>query len=177
MNPKQPPGVMSTSSWESELTFRLAHRFGERIFEFATYLGQNFIVVAPEAAIHVLQYLKVDENFDYLVDLTAVDYPQRENRFELIYILYSFTANDRIRMKTQISEGQKPDTATSVFPGANWLEREVFDMFGIDFAGHPDMRRMLLPEDWRGHPLRKDYPILGMDHQWVRENLGIESGQ
>ena len=177
MNPKQPLGPMSASPWESDLTSRLAERFGPSISEFSTYLGQNFIVAAPQIAIDVLEFLKGDERFDYLVDLTAVDYPQRENRFELIYILYSFAANDRVRMKTRISEGQKPQTATPVFPGANWLEREVFDMFGIDFAGHPDMRRMLLPEDWRGHPLRKDYPILGMDNQWVRENLGIESGQ
>ena len=177
MNPKQPPAAMSAGPWESELTSRLAQQFGARISEFLMYLGQNFLIAAPDAAIELLEFLKVDEDFDYLVDLTAVDYPERENRFELIYTLYSFASNERIRVKTRVSEGQKPQTATGVYPSANWLEREVFDMFGIDFAGHPDMRRMLLPDDWRGHPLRKDYGILQMDNQWVKDNLGIESGQ
>jgi NADH-quinone oxidoreductase subunit C len=177
MNPKQPPAEMSTSPWESELTVRLANRFGSRISEFAAYLGQNFLIAAPEAVIPILEYLKIEEHFDYLTDLSAVDYPNRAERFELIYILYSFSTNQRVRVKTRISDTHKLQTATGVYLSANWLEREVFDMFGIDFAGHPDMRRILLPDDWRGHPLRKDYAILQMDNQWVQENLGIESGQ
>jgi len=168
---------MSTSPWESELTARLAQEFGSHIAEFSTYLGQNFLIAAADAVIRILEYLKLEEDFEYLTDLTALDYPERTERFELVYILYSFTSNERIRVKTRIAEGRKSHTATAVYPSANWLEREVFDMFGIDFAGHPDMRRILLPEDWRGHPLRKDHPILKMDNQWVQENLGIESGQ
>jgi NADH-quinone oxidoreductase subunit C len=168
---------MEAKPWESELTARLARNFGAYIPEFLTYVGQNFLIAAPDAVIPILEYLKLEEDFDYLVDLTAVDYHQRDQRFEVIYILYSFASNERIRVKTRIAEGQKPQTATGVYLSANWLEREVFDMFGIDFAGHPDMRRILLPDDWRGHPLRKDYAILQMDNQWVQENLGIESGQ
>jgi len=109
------------------------------------------------------------------VDLTAVDYPGRPERFELIYIVYSFARNERIRIKTRIGEGARPASAVAVHPTANWLEREVFDMFGIPFEGHPDLRRILLPEDWTGHPLRKDSSILAADQRWIKEHLGLEA--
>lgn len=175
--PPKKPAVMETTPWESELTERLRRVFGEQILEFASYLGQNFLVARPEAVVPILQYLRDEVGFDYLVDVTAVDYPEREERFDLIYIVYSFRRNERIRIKTRIRDGYEPQTATIVHPTANWLEREVYDMFGIRFAQHPDMRRILLPDDWEGHPLRKDYNILDMDNRWVKDNLGIESGQ
>ena len=111
------------------------------------------------------------------MDITAVDWPKRAERFDVVYILYSFARNERVRVKTYIAEGYKPETVVNVHLTANWLEREVFDMFGIEFAGHPDMRRILLPEEWQGYPLRKDYGIIQQDDRWVQENLGIESGQ
>ncbi len=172
-----PPPPMAATPWESELTRQLQDRFGEQILEFASYRGQEFLVARPEAVVGILQFLRDEAGFDYLVDITAVDYPNRAERFDLVYIVYSFSRNQRIRIKTRIAEGYQPGTATGVYPGANWLEREVFDMFGIEFAGHPDMRRILLPEDWEGHPLRKDYSIIRQDERWVKENLGIESGQ
>jgi NADH-quinone oxidoreductase subunit C len=179
MNPKPPapPAVMIATPWENDLTTAITERFGPFITQFASYLGQNFIVVAAGAGVPLLEYLRREQDFDFLVDLTAVDYPKSEERFEIIYTVYSFSRNERLRVKTRVTEGQKPMTCTSVFPAGNWLEREVFDMFGIDFTGHPDMRRILLPDDWRGYPLRKDYGILQMDNRWVQENLGIESGQ
>jgi NADH-quinone oxidoreductase subunit C len=173
----KPAPTMTTKPWESELTRRLQERFGDQIVEFATYLDQEFLVAKPEGIIPILEFLKAEEEFDYLVDITAVDYPTRTERFDLVYILYSFARNQRIRIKTRISDGYKPATAVGVHATANWLEREVFDMFGVEFAGHPDMRRILMPEEWQGHPLRKDYPIVKQDEGWVRENLGIESGQ
>jgi NADH-quinone oxidoreductase subunit C len=168
---------MAATPWESELARELKERFGDRILETSSYLGQNFIVTRPDAAIPVLEYLKLEADFDYLVDITAVDWPKRAERFDLVYIAYSFARNERVRIKTAIAEGDKPETAVGVHLTANWLEREVFDMFGIQFAGHPDLRRILMPDEWQGYPLRKDYGILQQDQQWVQENLGIESGQ
>ena len=173
----KPPAPMATTPWESELTNHLKEQFGDRIIEFSTYLGQNFLVAKSDAVIPILEFLKLEEDFDYLVDLTAVDWPKRAERFDVIYILYSFARNERIRVKTYIAEGARPTTAVGVHLTANWLEREVFDMFGIQFEGHPDMRRILMPDEWEGHPLRKDYSILQQDQRWVQENLGIESGQ
>jgi NADH-quinone oxidoreductase subunit C len=173
----KPPATMAATPWENDLARELKERFGDRIGETSTYLGQNFIVAKPEAAVPILEYLKLEADFDYLVDITAVDWPKRPERFDLVYIVYSFPRNERVRIKTRISDGYKPETAVGVHLTANWLEREVFDMFGIEFAGHPDMRRILMPEDWQGYPLRKDYSILQQDQRWVRENLGIESGQ
>lgn len=172
-----PPPKMASTPWEGDLPSQLKNTFGGAIRECATYLGQNFVVVAPEAAIPVIEFLKLEADFDYLVDITAVDYPKREERFDLVYILYSFARNERVRVITRIPEGFRPESATTVHLTANWLEREVYDMFGIKFANHPDLRRILMPEDWQGHPLRKDYSILKMDERWVRENLGIESAQ
>ena len=168
---------MAATPWDSELAREVKERFGERVTEASTYLGQNFIVTKPEAAIPVLEYLKLEADFDYLVDITAVDWPKRPDRFDLVYVAYSFARNERVRIKTNIADGFKPRTAVGVHLTANWLEREVFDMFGIEFAGHPDMRRILLPEEWEGFPLRKEYSIIKQDDRWVKENLGIESGQ
>jgi NADH-quinone oxidoreductase subunit C len=125
----------------------------------------------------VLAALRDVHEFDYLVDVTAVHWPQREAAFDIIYILYSFSRNQRIRMKIRIKEGQRPPSSVDLYPTANWLEREVYDMFGVEFDGHPDPRRILMPDEWTGHPLRKERSILDMDNRWVQENLGIESGQ
>ncbi len=175
--PPKPPAVMAATPWESDLARELRERFGDQVTEASSYLGQNFVVVKPEAAVPAIEFLKLEADFDYLVDVTAVDWPKRAERFEVVYILYSFSRNERVRVKTQIKEGYKPETAVGVHLTANWLEREVFDMFGIEFAGHPDLRRILMPDEWSGHPLRKDYSILQQDQRWVQENLNIESGQ
>lgn len=173
----KPPAVMAAIPWESELTQAIKERFGEDISEFSSYVGQNFLVASPEAAIPILEFLKVDLDFDYLVDLTAVHWPKREKQFDLVYVLYSFARNERIRVKTLITDGFRPATAVGVHLTANWLEREVFDMFGIEFEGHPDMKRILMPDEWQGFPLRKEMSILAQDTRWVQENLNIESGQ
>ena len=168
---------MAATPWEGELARQLKERFNDQISECSRYLGQDFIVAKTDAVIPILEFLKLEADFDYLVDITAVDYPKRPERFDLVYILYSFARNERVRLKTMVADGARPQSAVRVHTGANWLEREVFDMFGIQFAGHPDMRRILLPEEWEGFPLRKEMSILQQDDRWVKENLGIESGQ
>ncbi len=168
---------MESVPWDDALTAAIRERFGEAIFECASYRDQNFAVVTPDSVVPVIEYLRDEAGFDYLVDLTAVHWPKRDAQFDLVYILYSFARNTRVRVKAKIADGFKPATVTGLYLTANWLERECFDMFGIEFAGHPDLRRILMPEDWSGYPLRKDYSILQMDQRWVKENLGIESGQ
>src|ERR1700694_2044650 len=175
--PPKPPATMAATPWDSELAKELKERFGGEIVETSTYLGQNFVVTKPDAAVPVLEFLKLEADFDYLVDVTAVDWPKRPERFDLVYILYSYSRNERLRLKTYIAESYQPQSASGVHLTANWLEREVFDMFGIEFAGHPNLKRILLPEEWQGYPLRKDYGILQQDERWVQENLSIESGQ
>ncbi len=171
------PAEMETQPWSDDLTAGLRERFGDQIRGSFTYVGQKFLVAAPEAAIPILEYLKLEADFDYLVDITAVDYPKREERFDVVYIVYSFARNERLRVKIRIRDGQPVESAVSVHLTADWLEREVYDMFGIEFRNHPGLKRILMPDDWEGFPLRKDYDILHMDQQWVRENLEIESGQ
>lgn len=142
-----------------------------------TYLGQNYIVADRSLIPEILQRLCNEEQFDYCVDLTAVHYPKREKQFDVIWVLYSFPRNERVRVKTLIADGETLPSSVPIWPTANWLEREVFDMFGIKFDGHPDLKRILLPDGWKGFPLRKDYNILQQDNEWVQINLGIESGQ
>jgi NADH-quinone oxidoreductase subunit C len=121
--------------------------------------------------------LRDEEKFNLLADLTAVDWPKREKRFDVVLNLYSFAKNERLRLKVRAADGEEVPSSVKIWPAANWLEREVFDMFGIVFSGHPNLKRILLPDEWQGYPLRKDYDILQQDTAWVRENLGIESGQ
>src|SRR5581483_9528972 len=103
-----------------------------------------------------------DASFDYLSDLTATDWPPRAaGRFDVIYILYSTRHRHRVRVKAIAGEQTPVPSATVIWPAANWFEREVFDMFGVNFTGHPDRRRILMPEDWQGYPQRKDYPLEG----------------
>ncbi len=174
--PAKPEGP-KPEPWESELVTRLRSQYGSGIKEANTYLGQKYLVVDSSILYEILLRMRDDELFDYCVDITAVHYPKREAQFDILYILYSFHHNERVRVKTQIKDGESLRTAVDIWETANWLEREVYDMFGISFDGHPDLKRILLPDGWKGYPLRKDYPILQQDQEWVQINLGIESGQ
>src|ERR1700693_4568974 len=150
------PAVPTPTPWDSPMIAKLKANYGSGV-EPLTYAGQNYMVVDRSLIPEILQVLRNEEHFDYCVDITALHYPQREKQFDLIWVLYSFARNERIRMKTQIVDGDSPPSSVPIWAGANWLEREVFDMFGIKFDGHPDMKRILLPDGWKGHPLRKDY--------------------
>ena len=155
---------------------KLKGAYGSGI-ESLTYAGQHYMIVDRSMIPEILQILRNEEQFDYCVDITAVHYPQREKQFDIVWVLYSFPRNERIRVKTQILDGASLPSSVPIWPTANWLEREVYDMFGIKFDGHPDLKRILLPDGWKGYPLRKDYGILQQDNEWVQINLGIESGQ
>ena len=174
--PPPKPAGPATAPWQSEMVTRLKQQYGSGI-EPLTYLGQNYFVVDRSLLPEFLLILRDQETFDYCVDLTAVHWPEREKPFDVVWILYSFERNERIRVKVMIADGEALPSSTSLWPTTNWLEREVYDMFGITFAGHPDLKRILLPDGWKGHPLRKEYGIIQQDKEWVQINLGIESGQ
>lgn len=144
---------------------QLTGRLEKYIESSSEFRGENTYFVAAEKVLEVLTVFKDEFNFDYLVDLTAVDYLGiKSPRFEIVYYLHRFgeqyDENIRVRIKCRINE-EKPaiDSVTSIWAGADWLEREVFDMFGIVFNGHPDLRRILMPEDYDEHPLRKDFDV------------------
>ncbi len=165
--------------WSSPLLDELQERFPGVISEAVAFRAIPSITLAKESLVAMCRFLKSEEGgaFTLLTDQTAVDYPKREKRFEIIYHIYSFKRNDRLRLKVIVGEGETISSVTGIWPTANWLEREVYDMFGVVYDGHPDLKRILLPDEWTGHPLRKDYDILRQDNAWVKSNLGIESGQ
>lgn len=127
------------------------------------WVGDWTIIVPVAMIAEVARYLRnaPEAAFDLCSDVTATDWPPRAERFDVVYCLCSTRHRHRIRLKVIVAEGQPVPSVTSVWSGANWLEREVFDMFGVNFTGHPDRRRILMPEDWQGFPQRKDYPLEG----------------
>jgi NADH-quinone oxidoreductase subunit C len=124
------------------------------------YVGDWTVIVPATRLLEVARHLK-SAGFDFCSDVTATDWPPRPQRFDVIYCLYSIRDRHRIRVKVRAADGEGVPSVTSVWPAANWLEREVYDMFGVNITDHPDRRRMLMPEDWQGHPQRKDYPLEG----------------
>jgi len=174
--PPKPPVVLQTPL-NNEMVARYRAKFGAAIVDAIEDRKQAILVVESGRLVDIALYTRDEEKFEMLSDLTAVDWPKRGKRFDVVLNLYSFAKNERLRLKTQAAEGEEVPSVVGVWIAANWLEREVFDMFGIIFSGHPDLKRILLPDEWQGYPLRKDYDILQQDTAWVRENLGIESGQ
>ncbi len=143
---------------------RLKAQFGTRILATSSFRGDDSAVVAPSDWKEVAVFLKTDAEtaLDHFIDLTAVDYPERAPelpRFDVIVMLRSMGKGHRFTLKTRVGEDEELDSLYSVWRGANWTERECFDMFGIVFRGHPDLRRILMYPEFTGHPLRKDYPI------------------
>jgi NADH/F420H2 dehydrogenase subunit C len=127
------------------------------------WVGDWTIIVERAAILAVARHLRTapDAAFDICSDVTATDWPPRAERFDVVYCLFSTAHRHRVRLKARVPDTVAIDSVTPVWPAANWLEREVFDMFGIRFAGHPDLRRILMPDEWQGHPQRKDYPLEG----------------
>ena len=141
------------------------------------WVGDWTLVVGVDRLVEVGTRLRdlAGAAFDFCSDVTASDWPVRPQRFDLVYMLYSTRHCHRIRVKTRVADGEAVPTVSGIWPAAGWLEREVFDMFGVRFAGHADLRRILMPDDWQGHPQRKDYPLEGpgelvmeSPHEWLR---------
>ena len=139
-----------------------------RIKESKIKHNQLYVTINSEDLLDVILMLKTNKNikFKQLIDITAVDYPENQKRFKIVYLLLSHEFNQRIILSYFISENEKISSLTKIFPSANWMEREVFDMYGIKFNDHPDMRRILTDYGFEGHPLRKDFPLTG--HNEVR---------
>jgi NADH-quinone oxidoreductase subunit C len=132
--------------------------------------GQLALHIDPSKIVSVCEFLKTDQKFNRLSAVTAVDWYPVEPRFEIVYQLHSIERNERLRLKSRIS-GEKPeiDSVCSIWRGADWYEREIFDLFGVNFRNHPNMTRILMPEGWPGHPLRKDYPVHGYKYSYPNE--------
>jgi len=147
---------------DDALVQRIGDRFGAGLQESSDFRGDLSVVLEPGALVEVANYLKSEEGFDYLLYATAVDWPAREPRFTVVWEVRSLADKTRIRIKTTAG---MPDphvpSLTSVWPAADWHERETWDLFGITFDGHPDLRRILMPQSWEGFPLRKDYVSFG----------------
>jgi len=143
-----------------ELLQRLQAVFPDQV-RISETLGQTVVAVEAPQIAPVAAFLK-DEGFRLLLDVTVVDYLHRKPRFDVVYELYHLEERDWLRLHVG-ADGEDPEVPSiaGVFASANWAERECFDLFGIRFKGHPDLRRILMPEDWQGHPLRKDYPLTG----------------
>jgi len=171
----KPPIVLQTPL-DNELVQRVRAKFGP-FLEAIEDRKQAILTVDRARLVEIALYLRDDEKFDLLADQTAVDWPKREKRFDVVLDLYSFSKNERLRVKVHAADAEEVPSVVHVWPAADWQEREIYDMFGIVFSGHPNLKRILLPDEWQGYPLRKDYDILQQDTAWVRENLGIESGQ
>ena len=138
---------------------RLIDEFSDSVQETHANLGDATALVDPKRIEAVMRFLRDEADFDMLTDLTAVDYLGRTPRFEVVYHLYATDANQRLRIKARVAEEvAEIASVVGLYASANWMEREVFDLYGIRFDGHPDLRRILLYEEFEGHPLRKDYP-------------------
>ena len=153
-----------------EIAEKIKEKFPLEVVNVISFRDQVSVIIKKENIVDICKFLHDDPelDFDHLRDLCGVDYlNKKEPRFEVIYHLYSVRHRHMIRLNAQVSENDpKIDSLTFLWAGANWHERECFDMFGIKFKGHPDMRRILLPEDWEGYPLRKDYPLKGPEKEW-----------
>jgi len=171
---KKDEGPKPTDASEHSLVKKLKAKFADAIGEAVEFLGQLSITVDRARIVEVCNYLRTDEKspFNYLSDLTCVHFPDRKQApLEVVYNLYSIPANERVRLNVQTDESTEVESVTGVWPAANWMEREVFDLFGVRFANHPDLRRLLLPPDWEGHPLRKDVALEFVENEWTERHL------
>lgn len=153
-----------------EIAEKLKKQFPDEVEEPVMFAGQVCVSVSRKSITRIAEFLQQDQElaFDYLADLCGCDYPDRDERFEIVYNLRSIKYNYLLRLKVELSEEEaEVNSVSGVWAAAEWFEREVYDMFGIVFLNHPDLRRLLMPDDWEGYPLKKDFPLEGHQHwQW-----------
>lgn len=147
----------------------LNEKFPNVIVEAVAALGEVTLVLEQSALVSFCLALRDEHSFDRLSSVTAVDWWPTEPRFEVVYHVHSMKNNNRLRLKVRASEHDEIESVTHVWPAANWYEREVFDLFGVSFRNHPNLERIMMPPDWRGHPLRKDYPVDGHKYSYAHE--------
>lgn len=171
---KKEEGPKPTDAGDHALVKKLKAKFGEAIDEASEFIGQLSVRVDSAHIVEVCEFLRDDSStrFNYLSDLTCVHFPDRRDApFEIVYNLFSIDLNERVRLKARTRDSIA--SVTGVWPSANWLEREIFDLFGVGFTNHPDLRRLLLPPDWEGHPLRKDFPLEFIENEWTAKHLPV----
>jgi NADH-quinone oxidoreductase subunit C len=171
---KKDEGPKPTDAANHPLVKKIRDKFGDALLEASEFVGQLSIRIESSRILDVCDFLKRDAEagFNFLSDVTCVHFPdQSDAPFEVVYNLYSIDANERVRLKVATNEVAGVESVTSVWPTANWMEREVFDLFGVPFSNHPDLRRILLPPDWEGHPLRKEYPLEFIENNWTTKHL------
>lgn len=144
-------------------------RFPGAILETTETHNEKGLVLASSSLAEIAKSLKTELGFERLSSVTAVDWWPRRPRFEVVYHLHSIRHNRRLRLKLRVAEGEEIDSVTHIWTTANWYEREVFDLFGILFRNHPNLERIMMPADWEGHPLRKDYPVHGHKYSYAEE--------
>jgi NADH-quinone oxidoreductase subunit C len=162
-----------TDASNHPLVKKIRDQFGEALLEATEFVGQLSIRLDGARLVEVCEFLKHDTEtpFNFLSDVTCVHFPDQDAPFEVVYNLYSIAGNERVRLKVATNEETGVESVASVWPTANWMEREVFDLFGVPFGNHPDLRRILLPPDWEGHPLRKEYPLEFIENDWTTKHL------
>ncbi|HEX7176568.1 MAG TPA: NADH-quinone oxidoreductase subunit C, partial [Pyrinomonadaceae bacterium] len=171
---KKDEGPKPVDASDNPLVRRLRERLGDGLLGAETFLSQLSIRVERTRNVEACRALRDDAEtpFDYLSDVTCVHWPENfEAPFEIVYNLYSINGNERVRVKVNADAEGGVESMTGVWPAANWMEREVFDLYGVQFQNHPDLRRLLLPPDWEGHPLRKDFPLEFMENNWTTKHL------
>jgi NADH-quinone oxidoreductase subunit C len=162
--PAKAPVPAATDATSEPLVVALSAAVPGAVISAKKMVGQTTVEIAPAKLVETCRHLRDAESFTYLVDLTAVDWKERVPRFDVVYWLHSFDrGNERLRLKVALKDTDACPTVAGVWETANWMEREVFDLFGITFEGHPDLRRILTWDGFQGHPLRKDFPVEGID--------------
>jgi NADH-quinone oxidoreductase subunit C len=171
---KKEDGPKPTDAANHPLVQKIRQHFADAVIEASEFIQQLSIRITPSSVVPVCDFLRLDtaSPFNYLTDVTCVHLPDRADApFDVIYNLYSISTGERVRLKAAVDSTDGVESVTSVWPAANWMEREVYDLFGVNFRNHPDLRRILLPPEWEGHPLRKEYPLEFVENNWTANNL------